>query len=85
MTTSTRYLAIRPLDLSTINKEDIQEALEEFGCYEIVIDNHHYAASKSLKSLANMMFVTDLNGAIIEFTGIYDSFIETATTETIEE
>jgi hypothetical protein len=82
---TTKYLALTPIDLTTIAPEDIAEALEEFGCEQVIIDGHHYATAKSFKTLANMLFAVDLHGAIVEFTGIYDSTEKTVTTEMSEE
>jgi len=78
-----KYLAIRPIDMTTIAEEDIVESLAEFGCQAITIDGHYYATCRSIEALAQMMNVVDLPGAIVEFTGIYDS-TETTTTNYME-
>jgi hypothetical protein len=76
-----KYLLLTPIDMSTIQEENLEEALEEFGCSYITSTGIHYACSNSLAALTQMVFNLDMPGNIIEYTGIYDSKEE----ETIQE
>lgn len=67
------FMAIQPIDLSTIPEDEIIEALAEFGCEETVIDGKHYVTSKDYEVLARMLFTVDLPGSIIHVNGVFDS------------
>lgn len=67
------FLAITPIDLTTIDEDEISESLAEFGCQDTVIDGKHYATCKSYEPLARMLFTVDLPGSIVKVTDIFDS------------
>ena len=75
------YIALQPVDLQYIDKNDIDESLAEFGCHQRVIDGNHYMCCGNLDALAQMMSNLDLPGSIIEVTAIYESKEETTTME----
>ena len=74
------YLALTPIDLNTIDADEIPEALAEFNCEETIIDNKHYIKCNNLKALTQMLHTLDLPGSVVECTGIYDSKEETTQT-----
>jgi hypothetical protein len=76
-----KYIALTTIDGLNINYEEIHEAAAEFGCTITTIGGHNYLTATTAKVLANCMFITDLPGAIVEVTGIYDSSEEVMTTE----
>jgi hypothetical protein len=67
------FMAINPIDLTTIAEDEIVEALAEFGCTQIVIDGHYYATCKTYETLARMLFTVDLPGSIVHVTDVFDS------------
>ena len=69
----TKYLALTPIDTTTIDIDDIPEALAEFGCEERLIDNKYYIVCNDAKALSQMMHTLDLPGSFVEFTAVWHS------------
>lgn len=78
-----KYLALTSIDLTTIDEDDIAEALAEFGCTDTIIDGAHYITCKNAKALAQMLHTLDLSGSFVEITGVYDSQEEITETTTV--
>jgi hypothetical protein len=79
----TRYLLLNPLkaDDFACTTEEMIESIHEFGCKILTSLNTKgqtmvYAVSDRKETLENMVNTVELDGSIIEYTAIYDQFIE---------
>jgi hypothetical protein len=73
------YMLSTPVDFNMIHEDELEEALTEFGCVALRLDKEVFITSDRLEALSQCAFTTDLPGAILEVTGIYDSKEETIT------
>jgi len=80
---TSRYLLLNPLrpDDFACTLEEMIEAVHEFGCKVITSLNTRgqtmvYAVADDKKTIENMVNTVELDGSIIEYTAIYDQFIE---------
>jgi len=79
----TRYLLLNPLtpesfSLSTF--DEIEEALEEFGCKMILSLNTEtqvigFAYATSKQALENLCTTVSLDGVMVEYTATYDQVV----------
>jgi len=79
----TRYLLLNPLKADDFGctLEEMIEAVHEFGCKVITSLNTKgqtmvYAVADNKTTIENMVNTVELDGSIIEYTAIYDQFIE---------
>ena len=78
-----RYLLLNPLtpeDFGLHTFDEIDEALQEFGCGMILsMDTKGYivafAVSNTVEALQQMVTAVDLDGTMVEYTGIYDQMV----------
>jgi dihydrodipicolinate synthase/N-acetylneuraminate lyase len=80
---STKYLLLNPLKARHFHctTEEVIESLHEFGCKAILSPDTTgetliYATADRKSVLENMVNEVELNGIIIEYTGIYDQVVE---------
>jgi len=78
-----RYLLLNPLKSEDFGctLDEMLEAVHEFGCKVITSLNTKgqtmvYAVADDRKTIENMVNTVELDGSIIEYTAIYDQFIE---------
>jgi hypothetical protein len=78
-----RYLLLNPLkaDDFGISTEEMIEAVHEFGCKVITSLNTKgqtmvYAVADNKATIENMVNTVEIDGSIVEYTAIYDQFIE---------
>lgn len=75
-----RFLLLTPLIPSMFameTYEEIQEALEEFGCSTLVSHDPlgntvMFAISDTQKAMTNMTAQVELPGIVVEYTAVYD-------------
>ena len=78
-----RYLLLNPLTPNHLRLntfDEIEEALAEFGCGMLLsMDTEGYivafAVSNTIEALEQMVSAVDLDGTMIEYTGVYDQMV----------
>ena len=78
-----RYLLLNPLKADDFGctLEEMLESIHEFGCKVVTSLNTKgqtmvYAVADNKNTIENMVNTVELDGSIIEYTAIYDQFIE---------
>jgi hypothetical protein len=78
-----RYLLLNPLkaDHFACTTEEMIEAVHEFGCKVVLSLNTRgqtmvYAVADNKETIENMVNIVELDGSIVEYTAIFDQFIE---------
>jgi len=79
-----KYLLLSPMVPSMFGLheyKDMEDALEEFACgfvysRDILGNQVMFATAETLEILTNMTTTVELPGAAIEYTAIYDQFVE---------
>lgn len=80
----TKFILLAPLTTEAFGLElfdEIIEALEEFGCgylasRDILGNVILFATGKTISVLNNMVETVELPGIILEYTAVYDQFVE---------
>ena len=77
-----KFILLNPLDCKSLvvnTPEEIIEALEEFGCKAVFsYSNTHdetfiYASADTKEAIEAMVDSVDLDGIIVEYTGVFDN------------
>jgi hypothetical protein len=80
----TKYLLLNPMSPDMFGLETFDElidALDEFACgyiysKDLLGNDLMFATSKSLKTITNMVETVEIPGVVVEYTAIYDQFVE---------
>jgi len=80
----TTYLLLNPMtpDMFGLTEyKDVEDALDEFACgylysKDILGNDIMFATAKSLKTMTNMVTTVEIPGIVIEYTAVYDQFVE---------
>lgn len=80
---NSKFLLLCPLNADdfTCTTDEMIEAVEEFGCKAISSLNTHgqvmyYATASSKEAILQMCEAVSLNGAVVEYSAVYDQILE---------